>query len=564
MRMRVMIPAGALGLVMLTGVLTSCRSQPLPAGAGGLVIFRQPTFKFILPDARPPEGSITDRLAIQASPGEIEPVAFAVVPQRAIANATVQVGDLKGPEGAVIPAGAVDARVVQVWKQKAIRGKEGETVTVPEALLKTDSLDFLDRQWSMDNLPSCPPDAPVCTKLETNQTKAFFLIVSVPAEAIPGEYSGEVKVGDPADPAKLTLAVNVLPFKLRGPGYTIGMYYNDNISATTPLEVYRQRLGVLRSLGVSSLRLMANRETMEQELKEVKAAGFEGPIIEYDPASFFGPEGLSNMKDYVATMKGVGYEPYLYGVDEPNVPNVPPREQHSMNGQIAAYKRIKQVGGLCSTALSVITDKVLAQQESQPLDFPLYSLHVKPDLGFRGYVSDIEFSAANKRHKLEGYYFNCTSENPRRNRLLVGFHLPTTHMEAAFGWTFYSYHQKAVPVPFDDFALEPNKKRWMMVFPTKEGCLPTMQSEAFREGVDDLRYLNTFLQLAKEKEQETTPATVEALRKQVMTEVARYKDMGDDVPFDTTANQFPEEQFDQSRAVIIEAILKLQAIKPGG
>jgi hypothetical protein len=565
MRLRLIALAGVLAVLMLGTVLSSCRSQPLGAAAGGLALFQKPTFTFIYPETRPQFNEATTELALQAAPGEIEPVSFGVLPQRQVRNATIQVSDLNGPDGAVIPASAVDARVAQVWKQRAPRGKDSETITVPEALLKDDALDFLDPRWTESNLPSCPPDAPVRTDFLPDQAKQVFLIVTVPADAKPGDYTGEVRAGETANPARLKLTLTVLPFQLRGPGYKICMYYNDNIGAEVPLSVYRARLAYMRAMGINGLRLKANRDTLDEEIREVKAAGFEGPIMLLDTAAYFGPQGLKNMAFYVDTLKGAGYDPYIYGVDEPNVADTGPREGHSLNGQIAVYERIKQVGGLATTALSVITDRVLTDQYNQMLDFAQYSLHTVPDLGFKDYVRSLDASPEARRHPFEGYYFTTAFENPRRNRLLGGFYLPNSHMAAVNFWTFYSYHQKGVPGIYDDFALpDGNKKRWMMVFPTREGCLPTLQSEALREGVDDLRYLNTFLEMAREKEQQSAPAAVDGLRRQVMGEVARYRDYGQTKPEDQTANQYTDAQFDQSRKVIVQAILKLQAIKPGG
>jgi len=465
----------------------------------------------------------------------------------------------------VIPASAIDARVTQVWKQRAPRGKDFETITVAEALLKDDALDFLDRKWTPNNLPSCPPDAPVRANFTPGQAKQVFLIITVPPDAAPGDYQGEVRVGDPAQPARVDLTLTVLPFKLRSSGYTICMFYNDNIGAEVPLSLYRARLAYIRSMGINGLRLRANRDTLDQEIQEVKAAGFEGPIMLIDTATYFGPQGLRDMNFYVDTLKGAGYDPYIYGVDEPNVPGIGPRQAHSLNGQVSVFNRIKQAGGLATTALSVITDRMLTDQYNQVLDFAQYSLHTEPDLGFKSYVRALDANPGRKRHPLEGYYFTTAFENPRRNRLLGGFYLPNSHMSAVNFWTFYTYHQKNVPGIYDDFALpEGNKKRWMTVFPSREGCIPTLQSEALREGVDDLRYLNTFLEMAKEKEQETAPAAVDGLRRQVMSEVAKYRDYGSTRPEDLTGSQFADAQFDQSRKVITQAIIKLQAITPGG
>jgi hypothetical protein len=217
----------------------------------------------------------------------------------------------------------------------------------------------------------------------------------------------------------------------------------------------------------------------------------------------------------------------------------------------------KAAGGLTTTALMPRTDEFMARQ-GQVLDFPLYSIVATtgwPEMIDKVMRMPVAAVQAQKVHPKQGYYFGCWAENPRRNRLMMGYYLYNSRMDAAYGWTFYTYHARNTPQIFNDFDLDGNKKRWMTVYPTKEGCAPTLQSEAFREGVDDLRYLNTFLTLAKEKEQ--AGGAVEPLRGQVLAAVARYNNFGEAKPEDTTAAQYTNEQFEATRQLIINATLKL-------
>jgi hypothetical protein len=367
-----------------------------------------------------------------------------------------------------------------------------------------------------------------------------------------------VKVGNAQSSVEARLVVHVLPFTLQGPGRTIGMYFNDNIDPETSLPVYRARLEQLRSMGVESLRLLADRTVLADELKEIKAAGFPGPIIVWDNKSMFGPNAANLMKVYANTVKAAGYEPYIYGVDEPNAnPNSPAGATKSLDAEAQVMQLTREAGALTMTALWKKTSDALVNQ-GQVLDFPLYS--IVRNTGWDEYMETLMRETGPRTgqvHPQEGYYFGCWAENPRRNRLLMGYYLYNSKMNGAFGWTFYSFHVRDTPQIFNDFDLDGNKKRWLTVYPTKEGCAPTLQSEAFREGVDDLRYLNTFLTLAKEKEQAGISA--EPARGQVLAAVARYSDFGDAKPEDTTAEQYTNKQLEGTRQVIINAILKLLA-----
>lgn len=545
------------GLMLAVVALAGCLSAGVTQGQGNLVVFRGGNLDFILPNTAPGAGQVTTQLEATATPGEIEGVGFGVQARRDVPNATVTVTNLTGPGGASIPAADIDPRVVQVWDQKGLRGKEFDTIRVAEGLLKDDSLNLLDPQYTETNLPSIPPEAAVRTDLKQGQSKGFYLVIRVPNNAVGGDYTGTVTVGGGDASVPVKLVVHVLPYKLRGPGRIIGMYYNDLLDGSTPLPVYRARLQAMRDLGVDALRLLGDRQNLPAELTEIKKAGFPGPIMVWDSKAVEAPNPGNLFAKYVRELTAAGYDPYIYGVDEPNKLKAPPGEPMSTEGEMRVMQATKQAGGLTATAIMPKTDEYLLQQ-GQVLDFPLYSLVATtgwPEFSARMMRMSVEAVQAQKAHPKQGYYFGSWAENPRRNRLLMGYFLYNSRMDAAFGWTFYSFHMKNSGQIFNDFDLDGNKKRWMTVFPTAEGYAPTLQSEAFREGVDDLRYLNTFLVLAKEKQD--GGMNVESLRQQVLQAVARYSDFGDDKPEDTTANRYTNKQFEDTRAVIIAATLKL-------
>lgn len=544
------------GLILGVVALAGCVTAGVPQGQGNLVVFRGGNLDFVFPDCAPGPGQVTTQLEATATPGEIEGVGFGVQARRNVPNAGLTVTDLTGPGGATIPAANIDPRVVQVWDQKGLRGKSFDTIRVCEGLLKDDSLNLLDPIYTETNLPSIPPDAPVCTSLKQGQAKGFYLVIRVPDNAVAGDYAGTVTVGAGGVSEAVKLVVHVLPYKLRGPGRTIGMYFNDLLDGSTPVAVYRARLAQMRSMGVEGLRLLGDRQNLPEELKEIKAAGFTGPIMVWDSKAVELPNPSNILGKYVRELTGAGYEPYIYGVDEPN--NMKPGgEGKSPQAEMDIMQATKAAGGLTTTALMPRTDEFLAGQ-GQVLDFPLYSIVATtgwPEMIDKVMRMPVAAVQAQKVHPKQGYYFGSWAENPRRNRLMMGYYLYNSRMDAAYGWTFYSFHMKNSGQIFNDFDLDGNKKRWMTVFPTAEGCAPTLQSEAFREGVDDLRYLNTFLVLAKEKE--AAGVNVEPLRQQVLRAVAQYSDFGDAKPEDTTACRYTNKQFEDTRAVIIAATLKL-------
>lgn len=542
------------GMILAIVALAGCASAGIPQGRGDFAFFRGGNLDFVFPDTAPGPGQATTQLEATATPGEIEGVGFGVQAGRNVPDAGLTVTALTGPGGATIPAANIDPRVVQVWEQKGLRGKGFDRIRVAEGLLKDDSLNLLDPQYTEANLPSIPPGAPVRTDLRQGQSKGFYLVIRVPVEAVAGDYAGTVTVGGGGATGEVKLVVHVLPYKLQGPGRTIGMYFNDLLDGETPLPVYRARLQQMRSMGVEGLRLLGDRQNQAAELKEIKAAGFTGPIMLWDSKAVEAPNPTNIMAKYVRELTAAGYEPYIYGLDEPNNMRAG-GEGKSPQAQMQVMQSTKAAAGLTTTALMARTDEFMIGQ-GHVLDFPLYS--IVQNTGWDELVSRLMRMPADnvqKAHPKQGYYFGTWGENPRRNRLLMGYYLYNSRMDAAYGWTFYTFHMKNTPQIFNDFDLDGNKKRWMTVFPTAEGCAPTLQSEAFREGVDDLRYLNTFLTLAKEKQ--AAGMDVEPLRQQVLRAVQKYSDFGEAKPEDNTASQYTNKQFEETRALIVGATLKL-------
>lgn len=554
MKLRTITLAIILGAVLLGVCLTSCVSQGRPAPQGDLFIFHRPTFEFIYPDTKPADNEITSELSLTVTPGEISAVSFAVLPTRDIANATVRISDLEGANNTRISAADIDPRVVQVWERKALRNPGFTRITVPEALVKDDAINFLDRQYTLTNLPSVPREAPVRAQLVNGQAKWFFLIVHTPERVPPGSYTGLIRVGAEANPAQLRFTVKVLPFRLRGPGMMIGMYYNDNIGQSVPVELYRARLQQMHNLGVNCLRILARKATLAQELDEIKAAGFIDPIIVRVEEWLFTPDGADNMRFVVDTLREKGYAGWLYGVDEPNNRKVGVQAPRSTAGELAAYQRIRQVGGLVSTALTVKTEDYLMSQ-GQKLDLPLYTPN--DNTGFKAYVQRLQDNPGAKTHEAEAYYFGSWTENPRRNRLLGGFYAAVSQMQGYFCWTLYSFQNPNAGQVFDDFGVQGAAKRWFTMMPIREGLLPTVQSEALRAGISDLRYLNTFNEITNEREREVGVGTTNALRQDVLATVSQFKQLGQVLPEDQTASQYDNRQFDDARDRIVQSTLQL-------
>jgi hypothetical protein len=129
-----------------------------------------------------------------AAVGEYEPFSFLLRPAEALAEVFISAGELKGPDGAVIPAGNVVVRSVESFHGA------GRDILTP-----------LGRPWSMS----------------ARSTEFFWCTVKVPEDARPGSYRGEVAVtaGGKAIGA-LRIVLEVLPIKLADPPFGLGLNYS--------------------------------------------------------------------------------------------------------------------------------------------------------------------------------------------------------------------------------------------------------------------------------------------------------------------------------------------------
>lgn len=194
--------------------------RPSPSVTAGNTPFRV-VARSPLADFRTPPKSTGGpaRLRAFATPGEDEPLAFAVLPFRRLHRVRVSVSDLTQQQGAVIPGRSVTIRQIQAWPTKIDqhwRQGRGRYELRPELLLP----------WGDLDLPS-------------GRRADFYVNVRVPASAEPGCYRGSLVVA-PANmaPQELPVELTVLPFALpRLPLQWVGTHYDPPLLQA---ELYRK------------------------------------------------------------------------------------------------------------------------------------------------------------------------------------------------------------------------------------------------------------------------------------------------------------------------------------
>ncbi len=457
------------------------------AGRGYVSFEEASPFERVFPYSVPLASNVGTSLSVRASPGEYEPVSFCIYNKNhdPLSNATVQVTPLTGPGGATISASEIDLRVVKVWYAHGAISPSGQTPIqfqtaparrelVPEMLLKSDDLIDVGLDNAL-NFSGIPDDAatlqPVTIPL--GRTRQFWLTVRVPEQTDPGLYNGMVTFSPQNVPAlNLDLAVEVLPIELAQPPHVRGIFYRHTLFSPSDPEFvdinnFRAHLQDMRAHGLTTCTAYDNqRGTIQLSLSEQVQAGMTGPHVVMN-RSHIAP--LLNFTQ--TTWPSNPPELLFYVYDEPNNPTL--IEIARAQCVVVQGEGGKTTGGIT---------KFYADKLGPLLDTANYSI-----ANAYGYIQDVVDGTVPKNAKPEWYYFSIALEEPVVNRMMFGWYLEKNQLDGCFP---YAYRHVFGPSAFDD--LDSTSLRDLMTtYPEQDGGIPTVQWEACREGVDDLKYLAT-------------------------------------------------------------------------
>ncbi len=165
-----------------------------PEKERGYLLFQRPLTESVYPNTRPIPHERVEALVAFATPGEFEPVTFALYPVRPLRNLKVRVSPLKSSFGE-IPADRIDVRLATYWNVGYPAYTTVDTYRrVPELLERV-------------TVHSSP----------AGECQRYWLTIHVPNDAKPGLYRGTVAVWDDGfDRAvEIPLALRILGFRLQ-------------------------------------------------------------------------------------------------------------------------------------------------------------------------------------------------------------------------------------------------------------------------------------------------------------------------------------------------------------
>ena len=205
-----------------------------------------------VPELYPVDGKIAAPLEYIGAKGEYEAGSFLVYPMKNVDKLDFEVSPLKNKSGAVIPASAIDLKIMKVWYQagSAWHGYFADALgrlLVPELLLNDESIIYADPEtqdnyilyknkdgsesyfWASASFMvtnyafsnqvniALVSDAPTLQSavLNKGEFKQFFATLHIPSDAKEGIYKGTITMkAEGRKFGEIPVTVRVLPFEL--------------------------------------------------------------------------------------------------------------------------------------------------------------------------------------------------------------------------------------------------------------------------------------------------------------------------------------------------------------
>ncbi len=424
-----------------------------------------------------------------AAPGEREPLGALILASRELPEVTVTVTDLTGPGGARLGQEQLELRLVKRILQRVHYSRPPE-----EALPVSRYL-----------LPATP--AP----MNGGTLRSVFLTVTVPAQAPPGLYRGQLTVRAGAAQRVLAVEFEVLGIQLGAPARHYAIYYRnprgqkDAALRRRELEDIRAH-GADRILGLARLTYsldagqpQVSYEAVIEELELLRSLGFQGPFVVWD-----GFEQLAALTDgetgprFRAAAKAA-----LEGLRRLATERGWPELVVTHLDEVFGEGRLDRYLALSSAVRQVPEQRLYITFHSRPQPaVAAMTQRIDPFVEVRCYhghsldewvASGHTWAELGEQLRQAGdeawCYYNLrgASEPPEWARLTNGYWLWLTPCTTHVPWAYNSWAGD----PLDD----EDGYDFGYAFPVGDQLIGTRQWEAYREGIDDVRYLSTLERL---------------------------------------------------------------------
>ena len=468
------------------------------------ILFSSSYLEHVLPETEPNAGELVRTLWAMATLGEYEPLTFAIHARRELTDVEVVVSDLTTPEY-VIPADRAEIHPVEVITKRLHVGSTPTQVEqVPEILAR--------------NGPLTIPEG---------QTKQYWLTVHVPPDAGPGEYEGTATIlASNAPSSTLGIRLRVLPFALE------------------QRPERSQRMSYLRLLEFAGEVLPDDAGVyLRQDLLDIQAHGIDSMNCNQHVAVSLDLEGdvvldYSMLDDYMEALVELGFTKPVHwsslgelvtdlrelGVSEERISEVYVQvasriyDERAIRGWPEIYfmpvdepfnrpEKEADFYNLVPLLRSALPDAVIECSMGDAAEMPAaadWLIDVRYYSGWSvdtwlGAITfqDIADAAAASGDELACYYnVRKIGGRPEFSRLSFGLYAWSSPFMQQGVWTYRHFSGD----PYDDTDGEFPDLFYAYPDPDRNYAplFPTLRWEGVREGIDDVRYLDT-LEMAMER-----------------------------------------------------------------
>ena len=534
-----------------------------PPGPPAAVFYHRRDPDRLFPWSAPTEEELGQPIVLTGTPGEVLIAAAGLYTPTTLENLMLTLSELKSADGRALGAKFEWFEVRYAPRKTNYYGR-GRTFR-----LVADSL------WAR----------PTGATAMAGQTSAFWLRVTIPEGAAPGDYRGTLTADSPAGPHALPVHLRVLPFTLVDPAWRTWGLYADcwRWTERTDQQVARE-LSEMKAHGIDSLLLETSvgdpvwdgarvvgwrlSPELDRAVPMTQRAGLRGPLliewwqIEDRLAQHLGvdPEVMQRRADtwpakvgtaYLEALRAFdkewrarGWGKWVYvGLDEPGYWKPGSPELFRFQYDAAAE------AGLLSYCTS-------SDLPSDPIGRPL-TYHCVGSRFAEAPTIAGQFRREAKQHGQHIWFYasgsyDAQAGNLLSNRWITGFLYYKSGAEGTFSWTF---QRPEGPNPLDDFFRRESQPCITYADPEHPGeDLDTPHWEAIRQGWYDYRYAATLAQaIHRAREQPERRARAEHIQRQ-------FSQLLDSMPWGTPGASLRQETnltCDEWRQKIAEMIEEL-------
>ncbi len=449
------------------------------------------TLTRVLPESLPPRGGAGQGVNITACPEQTASATFCLYSPAALQNVAVSVPqDLQAVGQGVVhalPRADMEVRVVKVTPQSGSGSlRDPDTAGLSPGLLVKDDRVALAGTDARVRLVG-----PAVCDIAADTSKQFWLTVSVPRGTPAGSYVGRLAVsGRGLDaPFSVPVTLTVLPLRLLSPAKQYGVDLRSRLDPAPTIAVPSPD-------GRDLVTDFVPKETLDGQLADIAGHGFTIASLYDAPATLF-----DAVTEYRAYGLGTPYNLYKGAGDPQDVEKG--RQAHS--APALTYYTDPEPNSAAASRMAPMVKAGLPNVTYIPRQADFDALNADADTLI--YSRDSEYAqtllrTGGKRTSMtrDWWYWPATNADPKTNRVDAGFLLWRSNFYGAFLPDYQTafgsdpYDESAAGAPASKAAYRP----LMLTYPVHGGVLDTLQWEACREGVTDVRYLTTMYAALRE------------------------------------------------------------------